>query len=168
MTVDSEYSIEKPELNTLLEHLKQCGEVISVFFKPKPAVVPRLATNEPLSELLSSNAFMNASDRLGEVLGAKVKCSTLNRLEFEGSLVSVVLMGGCHSPAVAMSQEQARSIVLPGIAAAFPEPFGEICAFRIDSDEWCQFTKEATVSSSYLIWQAARGLWWLLCVADFD
>jgi len=58
--------------------------------------------------------------------------------------------------------------VLSGVAAVFPEPFAEICAFRIDDEEWCQFTMEATISSSYLVCQAARGLWWLLCVADSD
>ena len=168
MPNSSEYAIEKVEINTLLEQLKQCGEVKSVFFKPKPTVIPRLASDEPLSELFASEAFADAGACLGEVFNAKARCSTLNRLEFEGSLVSVVLRGGCHGPAVALSEQQARTVVLPGVAAAFPAPFEEICAFRIDEEEWCQFTKEATLSSSYLVWQGARGLWWLLCVADID
>jgi hypothetical protein len=100
------FAIQKPPLDALLALLSECGQVVSVFLKAKPA--------------LSLN-FGRERDR-----------------------------------------------PLQGLEAAFPEPFSDLFVFRIDSREWCELAASATLSASYIVYQSARGLWWVLCVADED
>ena len=54
------------------------------------------------------------------------------------------------------------------LAAVFPKPFDDVLVFQLDDPAWSEFTGEATVSHSYIAWQSARGLWWMLCVVDID
>lgn len=94
--------------------------------------------------------------------------STLDRFEFEESLIALAVRGGCHRATASVPQEHIRSVVASGLSAAFSEPFDDVHVFRLDDEKWCQATDEATISSSYAVWQSARGLWWVLCVADID
>jgi len=160
--------LEKPGVKELLEVLGQCGQVVSAFLKPTPSVRPLFQEDHPLVDLFDSKAFQEAAFSLGQVSSTLGRYSTLNRLEFEGSLVSVVLQGGCHRATTGMPVEVARALVLRALEEAFPEPFSDVHVFRLDAEAWCQLTNEATVSTSYVVWQSARGLWWVLCVADFD
>lgn len=169
MPSSSQYSIKKPALQSLLDLLAQCGQVVSVFFKPKPAVKPSFENaNQPLAELVTTEAFKELCDELGLVGQVIKRFSTLNRLEFEGSLAAVILEGGCHRSTTGISRSEASAVVAAGVEAVFPEPFSSIHVFRIDDESWCSLTSEATISSTYVAWEGARGLWWVLCVADSD
>jgi hypothetical protein len=168
MDTSCEYTVEKPALQALLEVLSQCGQVVSVFLNPQPPVRPKPLDAHPLSELFACGAFQTATHKLGQVSATLGRYSTLNRLEFEGSLVSVVLAGGCHCSTSGISQHEARSLVAGALAAVFPEPFDDLLVFRLDNEAWCPLAAESTVSSSFVAWQSPRNLWWVLCVADSD
>jgi hypothetical protein len=169
MSTSSQFSIEKPALQSLLDLLGQCGQVVSIFLKPKPAVKPSFeSANQPLAELVTTEAFKELYGELGLVGQVIKRFSTLNRLEFEGSLTAVILEGGCHRSTTGISRREASAVVAAGVEAVFPEPFSSIHIFRIDDESWCSLTNEATISSMYVAWESARGLWWVLCVADSD
>jgi hypothetical protein len=162
------YKVIKPELTELLELLGQCGHVVSFFLKPEQPIAPAFDTVNPLGELFASPAFRAQAGKLGAIAHEFGRYSTLNRFEFEGSLVSVAIAGGCHRNTMGISQERVRAVVAAGLAAAFPSPFDDIHVFRLDDERWCQATDEATMSASYVAWQSARGLWWILCITDID
>jgi len=170
MTTADVFRVDKPEVQALLDVLEQRGQVVSVFLKPKPSAIPDFSRERghPLAELVAHPSFHQACADLGAVSEDLGHYSTLNRLEFEGSLISVVIAGGCHRVTSGVSPEVARSLVGNALTAAFPEPFADLHVFRLDEERWCQLTSNATISSSYFAWQSARGLWWVLCVADSD
>ncbi|WP_146187985.1 hypothetical protein [Acidovorax sp. CF316] len=168
MTTSECYEVSKPELNELLTLLSQCGHVVSFFLKPKPTVLPAIDTANPLATLFALPAFQAQAAELGAIAVQPLRYSTLNKFEFEGSLVSVAVAGGCHHNTRGISQEHIRAVVAAGLNAAFPRPFDDIHVFRLDDARWCQATDEATMSTSYAAWQSARGLWWLLSIADID
>jgi hypothetical protein len=170
MATDIEFVVEKSELRALLSALEQCGQVVSVFLKPKPPVRPDLQRQDGcvLSELFELMAVQEACADLGLKNPVNARYALLNRLEFEGSLVSVVMQGGCHRAKVVASLEAARELVAKAMEAAFPAPFGNLYVARIDSESWCKLAFEATLSASYVAWQSERSLWWVLCVADTD
>lgn len=168
MTTTENYEVTKPELIELLHLLGQCGHIVSFFLKPKPSIAPAFDTASPLASLFALPAFQARAGELGAITAEPIKYSNLNRFEFEGSLVSVAVAGGCHRSTTGTSQEHIRAVVAAALDAAFPRPFDDIHVFRLDDARWCQATDEATISASYVAWQSARGVWWLLCIADID
>ncbi|UTY59813.1 hypothetical protein [Massilia sp. erpn] len=162
------FDIEKPEIVKFIEALERCGEVVSNFMKFSSTVMPscEFASQMPLVDLLQHPEFIESAGELGEIGSKPIHYSTLNRLEFEGSLASVLIEGGCFRNSI--SEDEARKLAGDVLAAAFPKPFDDLLVFRLDDPSWCQFTDVATVSHSYFSWQGARGLWWMLLVADTD
>lgn len=162
------FEIEKPELDRFIEHLSHCGQVVSTFMKFVPVVMPsrEFASPTPLADLLQHPEFCNGTGTLGAISSKPFHYSTLNRLEFEGSLASVLVEGGCFRNST--SEDEARNVARDVLAAVFPKPFDDLLVFRLDDPSWSEFTNAATVSHSYFAWQGARGLWWLLSVADED
>ncbi|MTW14283.1 hypothetical protein GM658_27070 [Pseudoduganella eburnea] len=162
------FDIEKPEIVRFLGALERCGEVVSNFMKFSPTVIPsqEFASPAPLLDLLRHPEFVECASELGEIDFKSIQYSTLNRLEFEGSLVSVLVEGGCFRNSI--PEDEARRLAGDALDAAFPKPFDDLLVFRLDDPSWCQFTDIAMVSHSYFVWQGARGLWWLLSVADTD
>ena len=168
MATNIQFFIDKPELQELLERLGKCGDVFSVFMKPKPSIAPDFNhPHHPIKALVELEEFKELCQKLGRVNKHINDYSKLNRLEFEGSLVSVLLQGGCGLEPD-MSKELASHIVSDGVSAVFPEPFSSITVFRIDDHSWCSLMDEATISSMYIAWESCRGLWWVLCIADYD
>ena len=169
MSRDFRFHIDKPELQTLLDLLGNCGQVVSIFLKPKPAVGPSLSSiDDPLGELLELDGFSGYCEGLGSISRQVGRFAFLNRLEFEGSITSVILQGGCHQSTYGMSKSSASAVVTAALDRVFPEPFSDLYVCRIDNESWCSFTEDATLSATYAAYQGARGLWWILCVADFD
>lgn len=162
------FDIEKPELEKFIEALGRCGEVVSNFMKFAPAVKPaqEFASPTPLADLLRHPEFCEDAVKLGEISSEPIRYSTLNRLEFEGSLASVLVEGGCFRNSTL--EGEARKLAADVLAAVFPKPFDNLLVFRLDDPSWSQFTDAATVSYSYFAWQGARGLWWMLSVSDTD
>jgi hypothetical protein len=162
-------SIEKPALHHLLGSLEACGQVVSVFLKPDLPNKPNIKNpHQPIHEFIALDSFQKFCADLGKINQPPKNISTLNRLEFEGSLASVILQGGCHRCHHGMARGEASAIVLAGLEAVFPEPFSSVTAYRVDDKDWCALTDEATISHLYFVNEGARGLWWVLCIADFD
>ncbi|MYN17394.1 hypothetical protein GTP81_11580 [Rugamonas sp. FT107W] len=162
------FDIDKPELDKFIGTLGQCGEVVSNFMKFSPTVMPaqEFASSAPLADLLHHPEFRVDAIELGEISADPIHYSTLNRWEFEGSLVGILLQGGCFRNST--SEDEARKLAGDVLSAVFPKPFDDLLVFRLDDPSWSEFTDAATVSHSYFAWQGARGLWWVLSVADTD
>ncbi|HEY8023685.1 MAG TPA: hypothetical protein VIF60_03900 [Burkholderiaceae bacterium] len=169
MSTDIRFHIDKPELQTLLDLLGNCGEVVSIFLKPKPAVAPSFSSiDDPIGQLLELDGFSRYCEGLGSISRQVGRFAILNRLEFEGSITSVILQGGCHHSTYGLSKSSASAVVADALDRVFPEPFSDLYVCRIDNESWCSLTNDATLSSTYVAYQIARGLWWILCVAGFD
>lgn len=162
------FDVDKPELDKFIGTLGKCGEVVSKFMKFSPTVMPaqEFASSAPLADLLHHPEFRVDAIELGEISADPIHYSTLNRWEFEGSLVGVRLQGGCFRNST--SEDEARKLTGDALSAIFPKPFDDLLVFRLDDPSWSEFTDAATVSHSYFAWQGARGLWWVLSVADTD
>jgi hypothetical protein len=166
-TPSVEFSMDKKPLNELLALLSQCGEVVSKFFKPDP-LIQGVDDTHRLAEFLAHFRNLAALTPIGHVEHKFGPFSVLNRFEFEGSLVSIALEGGCHRATTGLTVSDARKLVSEALDAAFPAPFSSLRVYRFDSLDWCDLTKQSTISSAYVAYQGARNLWWLLCVSDFD
>ena len=161
MSASPEFLLSRPAIDRFLDELKEQLQVFSVFLKPKPMVFSP-------TELLSLTAVKSMCADLGEIDSDFSNCVVLNRLEFEGSLVSVLLRGGCHGRSEPMAESEARQVVRSALDAAFPQPFDDLAAFRIDDTGWCKLVSDSTIASCYVVCQGPRGLWWILCATDFD
>ncbi|WP_265533331.1 hypothetical protein [Pseudomonas saponiphila] len=167
LTAASEFVVDKQPLAELLAVLAQCGEVVSCFFKPDPAIKV-LGERQRLAEFLERFSGLASSTAIGQVEPEFGPFSMLNRYEFEGSLLAVVLRGGCHGSAAGLPLVKARALVAEALEAVFPAPFSELVVYRFDSPDWSELTRDSTISSAYVACQGARNLWWVLCVADVD
>lgn len=164
------FEVSKPAVSRLLERIREDREVISLFLKPTSRRWPGSHDNPngPVAWLLGSEEFRALCPELGEIKRVSGRYSTLNRLEFEGSLTSILVEGGCHGTRSQISLEVARQLVADAVGAAFPAPFGHVGAFRLDDWDWCKFTDEGTLWSSHVAWEGARSLVWVLCTRDID
>ncbi len=160
------FDIQKPELDIFIKALDRCGVVVSIFMKFAPAVLPGRTSQTPLAALMQHPEFCEDAAILGKISSEPIRYSTLNRMEFEGSLAALLIEGGCFRQS--SSDEVARRLAGQVLAAVFPKPFDDLLVFRLDDPSWSHFTDEATVSHAYFAWQGARGLWWVLSVADTD
>ncbi|POA80922.1 hypothetical protein [Pseudomonas protegens] len=163
----SEFVVDKQPLVELLAVLAECGEVVSSFFKPDPSI-KALDERTRLAEFLERFSNLARSTAIGQIESEFGPFSMLNRYEFEGSLLAVLLRGGCHHSTRGLSLANARKLVGEALEAVFPAPFSELVVYRFDSSDWCELTRDSTISSAYVACQGARNLWWVLCVADFD
>nr|BFD42743.1 hypothetical protein FFPRI1PSEUD_42420 [Pseudomonas sp. FFPRI_1] len=140
---------------------------MSSFVKPAPSI-KAWDERQRLAEFLERFSNLARSTAIGQVEREFGPFSMLNRYEFEGSLLAVVLRGGCHHSTRGLSLANARKLVYEALEAVFPGPFSELVVYRLDSLDWCELTRSSTLSSAYVACQGARNLWWVLCVADFD
>lgn len=163
LTAASEFVVDKQPLAELLAVLAQCGEVVSCFFKPDPAIKV-LGERQRLAEFLARFSGLASSTAIGEVEPEFGPFSMLNRYEFEGSLLAVVLRGGCHSSSRGWSVANAREVVFEALDAVFPAPFSELVVYRFDSPDWSELTRESTISSAYVACQGGRGICGGCCV----
>lgn len=166
-TAAMEFCVEKQPLKELLAVLSQCGELVSRFFKPEPAIKGG-GDAQRLGEFLARFSSLAAVTSIGQIEHEFGPFSVLNRYEFEGSLVAAALRGGCHQATRGLTLDNARKLAFEALAAAFPAPFSDLVVYRFDSLDWCELTRESTISSAYVVCQGARDMWWVLCVSDFD
>jgi hypothetical protein len=164
------FQVTNPNVTKLLDLLREDREVVSIFLKPKSRRWPESHGNPdgPLAWLLGSDEFRSLCPEVGGVKRASGRYSTLNRLELEGSLTSTLLEGGCHGSSLSLGLDDARRHVSAGIDSAFPAPFDSVCAYRLDDQDWCDFTGQATIWSTHVAWEGARSLLWLICTRDID
>ena len=164
------FEVDKPAVARLLDLLREDREVISIFLKPRSRTWPASLGNQasPLAWLLDSEDFKSMCPALGQIRSTTGQYSTLNRLEFEGSLTTILLEGGCHGSSLDMDLGEARACASEALQAAFPAPFDQIGVVRMDDWDWCDFTHEGTIWSSHFACEGARSLVWVLCTRAID
>jgi hypothetical protein len=170
MTSVERFEVSSPAVLRLLDRIREDREAVSLFLKPTSRRWPESHNNPdgPVAWLLGSEEFRSLCPELGAIRRVTGRYSSLNRLEFEGSLTSILLEGGCHGSSSPISLEVARRLVADAVEAAFPAPFGHVGAFRLDDWHWCDFTAEGTLWSTHVAWEGARSIVWFLCTRDID
>lgn len=160
--------ITHPAALALQDLLAQCGDLLSLHLKPRPAIPPTEALDPLWGELMQHPEVQRVSHDWG-TLAPVMGCYTmLNRLEFEGSLLALIRQGGCHRQTAQLDLPTLRQRVIEGLEAMFPAPFDNLVVYRLDDPSWCSRMQDATLSAAYLACQSARGLWWMVGVADYD
>ena len=165
---EHQWPMDKAALAVFLDSLGHCGEVVSLFIKPRPAVSVSGSQEQRLQEFLQRAGALAEQTLMGPVDADDVQYAMLNRLEFEGSLVGVLRGGGCHGSNRHLSLAELRKQVAEMLEAVFPEPFSALWVYRFDRMDWCEWMRAATDCAGYLAWQPERDLWWLLCVCEED
>lgn len=166
-TRDCEFHPRKAQLNEFLETLSNCGEVLSIFIKPRPTI-HRGEPGQWLQEFMQRFAPLAEQTVMGRLDLENMRYSRLHRYELEGSLIGLVRDGGCHGLNRHLPLAQVRQLVAEMLEAVFPAPFTDLWVYRFEAMDWCPWMREATDCAGYLVWQADRDLWWLLCVCDED
>lgn len=119
-----------------------------------------------LLHVLKSDILGQAVPQLNPLnLQAAMKFASLNRYEFEGSLVAALLQGTCTERIVS-GEPEAREVVR-AILASFLGPGGSLRAFRMDDASWSALTDGATLDWAYFVCAWSRKLWWFVCFADY-
>lgn len=167
-TSESEFRMQKVQLDIFLDSLSNCGEVVSVFIKPRPPVQVRGDHAQWMREFLQRFSPMAEQTVMGPLDVQDIRFALLHRYEFEGSLVALVHDGGCHGLNRHLPLAEVRKQVGEMLDAVFPAPFLHLWVYRFDRMDWCPWMRETTTAAGYLVWQAERDLWWLLCVCDED
>jgi hypothetical protein len=156
-----------PILDDIGRRFLRVGEFYSVFFRPANATNFGQGHQALLLEMLRANYLTEAVPKLDPLnYSAATKFSVLNRYEFEGSLINVLLDGTCTEKIVVDEREayEAARAILKGTVL---KPNGARCAFRMDDPSWSALTNGATLSWAYFAYESSQQLWWFVCFADY-
>jgi hypothetical protein len=93
------------------------------------------------------------------------KFTHLDRFEFEGSLISLLLQGTCTEKIVA-TESESREMVRALLAETILRPDGIIMAYRMDEEDWSERTRRATISATYFVYAPHDKTWWFMGFAD--
>jgi len=166
--------IVSPTLNKVASRFRAgCGNFESIFFRPtKPSPYypnyPDLSQGEAvvLMGVLGSE-FLRASipELFPLDLGSARKFSLLNRFEFEGSLIHLLLQGTCTDKVVA-SESEARETVCALLAETILGRDNSLWALRMDDWNWSELTRSATLSGTYFVYAPIDKTWWFIGFAD--
>ena len=165
-TAQSIFDVQKVQLDDFLELLSHCGEVVSVFIKPRPPVLVHGDLAQWMQEFLRRFAPIAQQSVMGPLDLQDIQFARLNRYELEGSLIALAHDGGCHGLNRHVPLPEVRKQVGDMLDAVFPAPFTQLWVWRFDRMDWCPWMRAATDCAGYLVWQPERDLWWLLCVCD--
>jgi len=152
--------IVSPTLNKVATRFQTgAADFHSIFFraaKPWPfySDYPNFSRGDAvvLMEVLNSDFLRASIPQLFPLDQDKArKYSVLNRLEFEGSLIHLLLQGTCTERVVA-SESEARETVLALLAETILRSDDSLCAFRMDDKNWSELTRGATISGTYFVY----------------
>ena len=119
-----------------------------------------------LMEVLESDFLRIAVPQMFPInLKSARKFSLLDRFEFEGSLIRMLLEGTCNETVVA-SETEAREIAAALLAETVLRLSGYLIAFRMDDSNWSNLTRKATKSSTYFVFIPTDNTWWFLGFDD--
>lgn len=146
----------------------------SIFFQPNtPAGFHSnfgRGSKAVLAEIVDSDFFQ---DNLSELCPlnreATLEFVALDRYEFEGSLISMLLHGTC-TEAVVVDAAEARLQVAQAISHLCKTlncGKEDLCAFRLGNPEWSKLISSATLWASYFVFFPNTKTWWFLGFADF-
>ena len=161
--------VDYPKLTEVGNRFLGTGEFLSMFFRPKAptATYPNFdrGFQAVLADVVQSDFIGEAFPQLVPLnVPAAMKFARLDRYEFEGSLVSVLLEGTCTERVVS-GEGEAREVVQSIFRSAF-RPDGGLWAWRLDDWSWSTLTKGATVAWAYFVYESSQRIWWFVCFAD--
>jgi hypothetical protein len=117
-------------------------------------------------EVLSSDFLPASIPQLFPLdLDSARKFSLLERFEFEGSMIRLLLQGTCTEQVVAIESE-ARETVCALLPETILRSDGLLGAFRMDDQNWSELTRSATISSTYFVYAPFDKTWWFVGFAD--
>jgi hypothetical protein len=165
--------IVSPTLDNVASRFQTVADFHSIFFraaKPWPfySDYPNFSRGDAvvLMEVLNSDFLRASIPQLFPLdLDNARKYSLLNRFEFEGSLIHLLLQGTCTERVVA-SESEARETVPALLAETILRSDGSLCAFRMDGKKWSELTRGATISGTYFVYAPSHKTWWFIGFAD--
>ena len=161
--------IETPTIDEVGRQFKEVGDFFSAFFRPSVETwSPRFdrGTRAVLDEFINSGAFREAFPQLFPLSSdAASLFSVLNRYEFEGSLIQMLLLGTCTQSIVG-SESSARSLATKLLSEAQFDSLNTT-AWRMDDPAWSRLTGESTLCSAYFAYNPENLMWWFIGFTDF-
>lgn len=164
--------IDCPALAAVADRFRSAGEFVSVFFRVAVPVSPSYPNffersfSAVLNEVLQSSVLVGAAPELAPLnLKAAKAFTLLNRYEFEGSLIGVLLQGTCTETVVA--DEHAARAAARAMVQSVAGAEGALRAYRMDNPSWSALLDGATLAWSYVVYDVSQKRWWVMCFADF-
>lgn len=118
-----------------------------------------------LNCLLNSDEFKEEFHYLFPIDEIELKNAIkLNRYEFEGSLIDMLLTGTCTDKIVA-DENEARILVDKMLSELKIDK--DICVFKFYGWPWSLENGIATISYFYIVFQSLHRYWMIIGVADF-
>ena len=155
-----------PIPDEIVRRFQAVGEFCSVFFSATSTRAGGQDPSEVLASLLQQNELGEAVPKLLPFnLSAARHFAALNKYEFEGSLVGVLLDGTCTDRVVSDQAARRSRSPTPSLKAV-TRPNGILVAYRMDDPSWSALTNSATLSWAYFVYETSRQLWWFVCFAD--
>lgn len=166
--------IVSPTFDKVASRFRKVASFHSIFFraaKPWPfySDYPNFSRGDAvvLMEVLNSDFLRESMPQLFPLDMDKArKYSLLNRFEFEGSLIHLLLQGTCTEKVVA-SESEARETVPALLAETILRSDDSLCAFRMDDWNWSELTRSATSAGTYFVYAPYHKTWWFIGFADY-
>jgi hypothetical protein len=163
--------IDCPALTQMADRLGKAGELTSVFFRSTAALSEFPRFDRGLKAVLTD--VLN-SDYLRETLpwmfpldqDTAMRFSHLDRFEFEGWLMSLLVRGAC-AESIVCDEAEARQWVQAILQGIPHGPDRSLRVFRMDDAEWSALTRGATLCSAAFVYTPAHRIWWFIAFADF-
>jgi hypothetical protein len=162
--------IASPTLDKVASRFRTVADFHSLFFRPvaPQPFYPDFSRGHTvvLMEVLSSDFLRASIPQLFPLDSDSArKFSLLERFEFEGSLIRLLLRGTCTEKVVA-TESEARETVCALLAETILRPDGILWAFRMDDENWSGLTRSATISATYFVYAPFDKTWWFMGFAD--
>jgi hypothetical protein len=162
--------IASPTLSKVASRYLSVAQFHSIFFKPisPPPFYPDFSRGDVavLMDVLGSDFLRAAMPELFPLdLDRARKFCLLERFEFEGSLIHMLLRGTCTEKVVG-TESEAREIAGSLLSETILRPDGLLRAFRMEDVSWSEWTRKATTSSTYFVYAPFDKTWWFVGFAD--
>src|SRR5437899_6354018 len=165
--------IDSPTLNKVASRFRTVADFHSIFFRPaKPwplySDYPNFSRGDAvvLMEVLNSDFLRACIPQLFPLdLDSARKFSILERFEFEGSLIHLLLQGTCTERVVA-SESEARETACALLAETILRSDDSLCAYRMDDWNWSELTRSATTCGTFFVYAPYHKTWWFMGFAD--
>ena len=89
----------------------------------------------------------------------------LERFEFEGSLIHLLLQGTCTEKIVS-NETEARATAQDVLRETMPRSDGGLWAFRMNDQKWSAATRDATLWAACFVYAPHDKTWWFMGFAD--
>jgi hypothetical protein len=166
VVIFSRVEFDCPMIEEISSRFRAVGDFYSVFFGTSGISSIGDGPAAFLAEVLQSDELAKAVPKLLPLnLSAGKDCAAMNRYEFEGSLVGVLLQGTC-TDRVVCDEREASEVARAMMKEAVLRPNGHIQVFRMNDPSWSALTNQATLWWAYFVFESSRHVCWFVCFAD--